>query len=164
MIEIMYEYAFLLFWTFDFERKNVSRIFIGLSEYKNKLLKTYNSIRVAQKRYNFAPDAANHTFFWLTVENIWSGLGEAVYTICTHPRADSIRFFRMLVLRKWKISDFLSSNFLPDGVKKFVALRFPRENIINRPWLKRETSMVVISWTLVHNKDIDPTVTCLSSL
>jgi len=23
--------------------------------------------RVAQKRYNFAPGAANHTFFWLTL-------------------------------------------------------------------------------------------------
>ena len=54
----------MFFWTFDFERKIISRFFFGTK----KIYKFSKNIEKTQfRRYNFAPGAANHTFFWLTL-------------------------------------------------------------------------------------------------
>ena len=65
---VVYIYTFLLFCTYNFQKKKVSQIFVDHCSTKKKIknfqqiLKKIPYKRVAQKRYNFASDAANHTF------------------------------------------------------------------------------------------------------
>ena len=57
----------MLFWTLDFEREKFHGLFGPLEYQKNKKnSKTFWKNQIQEnctKKYNFAPDAANHTFF-----------------------------------------------------------------------------------------------------
>ena len=60
----------MLFWTFDFERKKIRGFSFGPLEYQKKITsfqkhwkKKDHTGELHKKRHNFAPGAANHTFF-----------------------------------------------------------------------------------------------------
>ena len=63
-IEMIYTYIFA-FLNFSFWEKKGSQIFFG-AIWRAKKIKIVQWILIKhQKRYNFAQDTANHTFFWL---------------------------------------------------------------------------------------------------
>ena len=68
-ITFIHFFAFLNFW---FCGKKNCGSFFGPLEYQKKFLKILKKYHaVAQKICNFAPDAANHTFFWLALYIKW---------------------------------------------------------------------------------------------
>jgi len=93
-------YTFLLFWTFDLREKKVHGFFLDhWSTKKNyKFLKNIENTpyrRVAQKKYNFAPGAANHTFLTHPIQ--WGGGGPHFQKFVRQYNAIFIGWFIMLI-------------------------------------------------------------------